>query len=41
LITPDIVLFGVTLSLILGIAAGSLAAWRLVRTRPLVLWGRA
>jgi putative ABC transport system permease protein len=41
LITPDIVLFGVTLSLILGMAAGSLAAWRLVRTRPLVLWGRA
>jgi putative ABC transport system permease protein len=41
LITPDIVLFGVTLSLVLGIAAGSLAAWRLVRTRPLVLWGRA
>lgn len=41
LITPDIVLFSMTLSLVLGILAGTLAAWRLVRTRPLVLWGRA
>jgi putative ABC transport system permease protein len=40
LITPDIVLFSVGLSLILGLAAGGLAAWRLVRTRPMVLWGR-
>lgn len=40
LITPDIVLFSVGLSLVLGAAAGGLAAWRLVRTRPLVLWGR-
>jgi putative ABC transport system permease protein len=39
-ITPDIVGFSVLLSLILGAVAGSLAAWRLVRTRPLVLWGR-
>jgi len=40
LITPGIVLFGVGLSLALGVAAGALAAWRLVRTRPMVLWGR-
>jgi len=40
LITPDLVLFSVALSLALGIAAGSVAAWRLVHTRPLVLWGR-
>lgn len=41
LITPRIVLFSVTLSLVLGVAAGAIAAWRLVRTPPLVLWGRA
>jgi putative ABC transport system permease protein len=41
LITPRIVLFSVGLSLVLGIAAGAIAAWRLVRTRPMVLWGRA
>lgn len=41
LITPRIVLFGVVLSLLLGLAAGAVAAWRLVRTRPMVLWGRA
>ncbi|HEX6617333.1 MAG TPA: FtsX-like permease family protein [Gemmatimonadales bacterium] len=40
LITPDIVLFAVGLSLVLGLAAGAAAAWRLVRTRPMVLWGR-
>ncbi len=40
LITPDIVWFSVLLSLTLGLAAGAVAAWRLVRTRPLVLWGR-
>lgn len=40
LITPDIVLFSVVLSLVLGALAGALAAWRLVHTRPLVLWGR-
>ena len=40
LITPGIVLFGVGLSLALGVAAGAVAAWRLVRTRPMVLWGR-
>jgi putative ABC transport system permease protein len=41
LITPRILLFSVTLSLVLGLAAGALAAWRLVNTRPMVLWGRA
>jgi putative ABC transport system permease protein len=41
LITPRIVLFSVCLSLLLGLAAGAIAAWRLVRTRPMVLWGRA
>jgi putative ABC transport system permease protein len=40
LITPDIVLFSVLLSLALGLAAGAAAAWRLVHTRPMVLWGR-
>lgn len=40
LITPNIVLFSVVLSLLLGAVAGALAAWRLVHTRPLVLWGR-
>ena len=41
LITPRIVLFSVGLSLLLGLAAGAMAAWRLVRTPPMVLWGRA
>ncbi len=41
LITPRIVLFSVCLSLALGITAGAIAAWRLVRTPPMVLWGRA
>jgi len=40
LITTDIVLFSVALSLALGLIAGGLAAWRLVHTPPLVLWGR-
>jgi putative ABC transport system permease protein len=40
-ITPRIVALGVALSLVLGIAAGAVAAARLVRTRPMVLWGRA
>jgi putative ABC transport system permease protein len=40
LITPGIVVFSVILSLALGVAAGAVAAWRLVHTRPLVLWGR-
>jgi len=40
-ITPRIVALGVGLSLVLGLAAGAIAAVRLVRTRPMVLWGRA
>jgi putative ABC transport system permease protein len=40
LVTGDIVLFAVSLSLVLGVAAGALAARRLVRTHPLVLLGR-
>ena len=40
LITPGIVLFSVALSLGLGVVAGAVAAWQLVRTRPLVLWSR-
>lgn len=40
LLTPRIALFAVALSLLLGIVAGSLAAWRLVRTPPLALLGR-
>jgi putative ABC transport system permease protein len=40
LITPGIVVFSVALSLFLGALAGAVAAWRLVHTHPLVLWGR-
>lgn len=40
IITPDIVTLAVMLSLVLGIAAGILASLRLVRTPPLVLFGR-
>jgi putative ABC transport system permease protein len=40
LITPGIVLFSLALSLALGLAAGAAAAWRLVHTRPMVLWAR-
>jgi putative ABC transport system permease protein len=39
-ITPRIVVFSAVLSILLGIGAGAMAAWRLVHTRPLVLWGR-
>ncbi|MBA3559069.1 MAG: FtsX-like permease family protein [Gemmatimonadaceae bacterium] len=40
LVTPNIVLLAVSLSLVLGIGAGALAALRLVRTPPLDLLGR-
>ena len=40
IVTADIVLLAVTLSLVLGLAAGWLAARRLVRTPPLALFGR-
>ncbi|MDQ6827337.1 MAG: FtsX-like permease family protein [Gemmatimonadota bacterium] len=40
IVTPEIVVLAVTLSLVLGIGAGVLAARRLVRTPPLALLGR-
>jgi ABC-type lipoprotein release transport system permease subunit len=40
IVTGDIVVLSVALSLVLGIAAGWLAARRLVRTPPLALFGR-
>lgn len=40
LITPDIVIGSIAFSLGLGAAAGALAAWRLIHTPPLALWGR-
>ncbi len=40
LITPEIVRFSIVLSLLLGVLAGSFAAWRLVRTPALELWRR-
>jgi putative ABC transport system permease protein len=40
LVTADIILFAVSLSLVLGVLAGALAARRLVRTHPLALLGR-
>ena len=40
IVTPDVVLLAVVLSLALGVGAGLLAAMRLVRTRPLELFGR-
>jgi len=40
IVTPSIVTLAVALSLILGITAGILASLRLVRTPPLVLFGR-
>jgi putative ABC transport system permease protein len=39
-VTADVLVFAVALSLVLGIVAGLLAALRLVRTPPLVLFGR-
>jgi putative ABC transport system permease protein len=39
-VTPGIIAFSVALSLALGLIAGAAAAARLVRTRPMVLWGR-
>jgi len=40
LVTTDIVILAVSLSLVLGIVAGLLASLRLVRTPPLALFGR-
>ncbi len=40
IVTPDVVAFAVALSLVLGVAAGFLAARRLTRVPPLALFGR-
>ncbi|HET7585252.1 MAG TPA: ABC transporter permease [Gemmatimonadaceae bacterium] len=40
IITGDVVLLAVSLSIALGVVAGALAAYRLVRERPLTLLGR-
>lgn len=40
LVTPGTVLFAIGLSLALGLGAGALAAWRLVRVPPVELWRR-
>ena len=40
LVTPQIVVLAVSLSLVLGVCAGLLASLRLVRTPPLTLFGR-
>lgn len=40
IVTPSTVLYSVLLSLVLGIGAGALAARRLARTPPLMLFGR-
>ena len=40
ILTIPIVAFAVSLSLVLGVAAGLAASWRLVRTPPLTLFGR-
>lgn len=39
-VTPGVLLFAVTLSIVLGIGAGALAALRLARAHPLSLFGR-
>ena len=41
LLTWRTILEAASLGLVLGLGAGALAAWRLVRLPPLVLWGRA
>jgi putative ABC transport system permease protein len=41
LLTLDTVLLAVGLSVVLGIGAGMLAAWRLVKLPPVELWSRA
>jgi hypothetical protein len=40
IVTGDIIVFSVLLSLALGVVAGALAALRLVHTAPLTLIGR-
>ncbi|HET9134601.1 MAG TPA: FtsX-like permease family protein [Gemmatimonadales bacterium] len=40
MLTGETVLLASGLSLVLGVAAGAIAAWRLVRIPPVELWGR-
>lgn len=40
IVTPGTVALAVGLSVVLGVGAGALAAWRLARTAPLTLFGR-
>ena len=40
-LSPGIVILGVGLSVTLGLGAGAIAAGRLLRANPLVLWRRA
>ena len=40
IVTPDLIAFSVALSLVLGIAAGAVVGYKLVRTPPLELFGR-
>jgi putative ABC transport system permease protein len=40
-LTSTTMLFALALSVLLGLAAGALAAWRMVRTAPVELWSRA
>lgn len=40
IVTPGIIRFSVLVSVGLGLLAGAIAARRLVRTHPMVLWGR-
>jgi putative ABC transport system permease protein len=39
-VTPGILLFATGISLLLGVGAGAVAGWRLVRSAPLALLGR-
>ncbi len=39
-VTPAVIRFSVVLSIGLGLVAGAVAAGRMVRTNPMVLWGR-
>jgi ABC-type lipoprotein release transport system permease subunit len=40
-LTAGTLFFAVGLSVVLGVVAGSLAAWRMVRIPPVELWSRA
>jgi putative ABC transport system permease protein len=40
LVTPQTIIFALSLSIVLGVVAGALAALRLARAHPLALLGR-